>query len=173
MSKVWLAPTGSVVEGHVLDVAKKPFERALKDYDSQLYVRWNPKKLKGWGCWEIRRKPESQTIVDFVEWKGTTVFKLGYREVDLVANILDCAFLNYDQLRKIREMDTWQIGPKQWLADRDYAEKQHKAAITAKRKEELKYAAKEYKREIRDFKEFVLSGNNPHLISQYWDKADS
>lgn len=173
MSKIWLGPVGSVSKGHVLDVAVKPFERALKDYDPMLYVRWTPQKLKGHGCWEIRRKPESLAIVDYVQYKGGTFFKLDYAENDLVANVLDCAFLNYDQLRKIKEMDTWSIGPQQWISDMERSEEQYRESRKAKAKEEIKYAAKEFKREIRDFKEFVLSGNNPHLIGQHWENADS
>lgn len=173
MAKVWVAPVGNVVSGHVLDVAKKPFERALQDYDPQLYVKWAPKKLRGHGCWEIRRRPESLAIVDYAEYQGNTYFKLGYREVDLIASILDCAFLNYDQLRKIRDMDTFRVGPKQWIADQEYTAAQMQAARKERAKEELRYAAKEYKREIRDFKEFVLSGHNPHQIAQHWDQADS
>lgn len=169
MAKLWMGPAGNLIEGHVLDVARKPFERALKDYDPQLYVKWNPKKLRGHGCYEIRRKPESTTIVDYAEVGSTVYFKLGYIENNLIAHVLDCAFLNYDQLRKIQEMDTFKLGPQQWIADRDYTLKQQTDARKAKARQEMAYEAKQYKRELRDFKEFVLSGNNPHQIMAHWD----
>lgn len=168
MAKIWLSPTGAVTKGHVLDVAVKPFERALKDYDRQLYVKWNPKKLKGWGCWEIRRKPESLTITDWAEVGSTVVFKLDYLENNLISHVLDCAFLNYSQLNKIRSMDTFQIGPQQWIADREHLAKEQKLARQAAAKQELSYAAKEFKREMRDFKELVASGFNPHRVLGEW-----
>ena len=97
---------GKLCKGHVLDVNPKQFQRALQSYDKQLYITWNPKKLKGNGCWEIRRKPEFNSALDIVELDDVKIIKVGPYENQLVHHIMDCAFLNYDQIRKLKEMDT-------------------------------------------------------------------
>ncbi len=166
-------PTGHICKGHVLDVSLKPFQRALKAYDPYLYVTWNPNKLKGWGCWEIRRKPEMMSIKDIIEFNGNTIVEIDYLEQDVINHVLDCAFLNYDQLRKIKSIDTWtNFGEKgkNFSAEVDnkaiaYAEEQR-----SKIKKETSYVAKQYKKEIKAFKEYVLSGNNPANIARYWNK---
>lgn len=171
MAKIWVGPVGNVSQGHVLDVAKKPFERALRDYDHLLYVKWNPKKLKGHGCWEIRRRPAMKTVVEAVPFQGNTLVRLEYVEYDIANHVLDCAFLNYDQLRKLKEMDLFAKHNLNYLVDDiERAEAEHREKINQKRLEERKYLAKEFKREIREFKELVLSGHNPgQMISQHWD----
>lgn len=169
VSKIWIGPTGAVTKGHVLDVAIKPFVRALKAHDAQLYVKWNPRKLAGHGCWEIRRKPESTTIVDFAEFEGNTYVNVGYWENNIISHVLDVAFLNYDQIRKIKRMDTFAVGPKQWAADFEYAEKKAEEARVAKRNSNTSYAAKHFDKEIKEFQDYVLAGGNPHMISAHWD----
>lgn len=174
MSKVWLAPTGRLSTGHVLDVARAPFERALRDLDALLYVRWNPKKLKGWGAWEIRRAPAEKSVVEMATYKGQTIVRLEYLENDMVHHVLDCAFLNYDQIRKLKEMDTYAYGSASaWQDALESRARDRKAEQALKAKDQLKHLAKEFKSEIRDFKEYVNSGNNPHRIAEYWGKADS
>lgn len=174
--KVWVGPVGQVTHGHVLDVARGPFERALRDYDSLLYVTWNPKKLKGWGCWEIRRRPEKKIAVDIVPYHGNTYVRCEYVEQDMVNHVLDCAFLNYDQLRKIRSMDMWsKFGGKgesfgaKLDAMQDAAQAREKAAAIESRR----YMAKQFKSEIKDFKEMILSGTNPADIALHWDETGS
>lgn len=171
MAKIWVGPSGNICAGHVLDVRKGPFERALKDYDSQLYVKWNPKKLKGWGCWEIRRRPNLKSIVEVVEFEGKTYTRLEYRENNLIHHVLDCAFLNYDQLNKIQRIDTWKKSDgKNFVDDLETQEREYVAKKTAEAKASRQDAAKHYKREIKDLKELVQSGMNPALIGQYWNK---
>ena len=107
--KIWVNPTGSTIRGHVLDSALKPLEQRLKDYDPQLYIKWNPKKLHGWGCWELRRKPEQKTVrpEDVVVFQGNTFVCPKYHELNLVDHVMDIPFLNYSIVKKLEKMDTW------------------------------------------------------------------
>ena len=169
MSKIWVGPVGSVSKGHVLDVNQKLFNQALKDYDSQLYTKWNPKKIKGHGCWEIRRRPNLKDVTHVLEFEGNTIQYIDYVEFDMVSHVLDCAFLNYDQLRKIKEMDTFSEGQAAGYADRlESREKSHREAHDAASRERLRYAGKHYRREMKDFKEMIRGGLNPALMMKYW-----
>jgi hypothetical protein len=166
--KVWMQPTGRLIKGHVLDVDRATFTRALQAYDSLLYTAWNPKKLKGWGCWEIRRKPERLTPVDIEIFEGNTYTFLDAIENPLVNHVLDCAFLNYDQLRKIQTMDTTKENQRYWVDQLEANEKAHVEKLKEAALENRKYAAKQFKREVKDFKEMVASGMNPALIANHW-----
>lgn len=169
---ILMGPTGNVIKGHVLDVNEKLFNEALRFYDKQLYTKWNPKKLNGWGCWEIRRRPEFNSALDVCEFEGNLIFKVGPKEYDMVHHVLDCAYLNYDAIRKLKEMDTWQHGDSSEYQDeverrtRDRREKEKELA-----KKERAYIVQHFKKEVRGFMEAVRSGVNPHLIAQHWDKA--
>ncbi len=165
-------PVGKLVEGHVLDVGKKSFERALKDYDHLLYVKWNPNKLRGWGCWEIRRRPAQKQVVDIIEWKGMSFLKLDYLETNMANHVLDAAFLNYDQLRKLKEMDTFNsTGFATFSEFLERKEADHVAKVKAKALESRKDAAKHHRSAIRDFRELVNSGFNPARIQEYWNQG--
>lgn len=169
---ILMGPTGSIIKGHVLDVNVDKFNEALRVYDPQLYTKWNPKKLGKHGCWEIRRRPEFNTALDVCEFEGNLIFKVGPYENDLVHHVLDCAFLNYDQIRKLKEMDTWQYGSaSQWQdarerRSRDVREKAMLHGMKLRRE-----ASRTFKNEIRAFKQFVRDGGNPHLIAQHWDRV--
>lgn len=172
--KLWLGPTGRLSAGHVLDVARVPFQRALRDYDSQLYVRWNPAKLRGWGCWEIRRQPAEKSVVETATYKGQTIVRLEYLENDLVHHVLDCAFLNYDQLRKLKDMDTYKYSSvSAWQDAQESIAKDRKAAQALKARSELKYLSKQIKSEMKDFRDYVASGHSPHQLANHWDKPGS
>lgn len=160
--KVWHAPIGKLVSGHVLDVAVKPFERALQDYDKQLYVRWNPKKLQGWGCWEVRRRPNKKSLVYRGTHGGASYYEMVYAESDLVHHVLDAAFLNYDAIRRIKEMDVW--GNKNWVDALERREEEIKEQTRAKAREELKYALHHNKSVARDLYEAVRSGIHPAQV---------
>jgi len=159
---VHLGPTGRLAKGHVLDVAVKPFEQALKDYDKNLYIEWNPYKLKGWGCWEIRKLPVEKSVVDTVTYHGNTIVRIEYLENDVANHVLDCAFLNYDQLRKIKEMDTWRDD--HWIHDIEYREQKAREERRNAVREELTYALKQHKGVFRELKERVRSGQNAAKI---------
>ncbi len=165
MAKVWLGATGTICKGHVLDVNKRAFEETLRSYDPQLYVAWNSRKLKGWGCWEIRRAPTKMTAIHEATYQGMAIVRLDYIEHNIVSHILDCAFLNYDAVRKLKEMDTW--GKKDWAANLEYEEERKIEKGMAESQAELKYAARHYKKEIRDLKDALLSGTNPHQIVKH------
>lgn len=177
---VWMGPTGNTIKGHVLDCNQKLFNEALRAYDPQLYTKWNPKKCRGWGCWEIRRKPEFLTALDVSEWDGKLFFTVGPYENDLVHHVLDCAFLNYDQLRKIREMDTFQYGgndPQEaavrWQQEVERRTKTAKEKAAAHGTQLRKEASRSFKAEIGAFKEYVKNGGNPHLIAAHWDHVNA
>lgn len=170
--KILMGATGNLIKGHVLDVNVKAFNQALRFYDKQLYTKWNPEKLSGMGCWEIRRRPEFNSALDVCEYKGQLIFKVGPKEYDLVHHVLDCAYLNYDIIRKLKKIDCWQYGNSSKYQDevdrrtRDRKEKEKE--LIGKEKAAM---VRHYKKEIRDFREMVLSGTNPHLIAKYWDSV--
>ncbi len=159
-------PTGRLIKGDVLDVSKKPFLRALQDLDPQLYVRWNPRKRSGWGAWEIRRRPAEKSIVNRVEYNGATYTKIDYYENPFTCYIMEAKFLNYDIIRKLREMDTWNkdhiLNDIDTLEQREEAQK---AQIKANARAALTYALKQNRTAMRDLKQMIVDGLNPHLIA--------
>lgn len=167
--KIWCGPVGRISRGHVLDVAQKPLEQALKDHDSELYIRWNSRKLKGHGCWEIRRRG-GLAVADITKHKAYSIVRLEHCELDVVNHVLDAAFLNYDLIRKIKEMDAF--NKNHWVHRIDELEAETQQKQQAKARDELKHSAKEYRREIRDFKEFINSGGNPNLIGAFWGQNE-
>lgn len=171
MGLIKLSPTGKLSTGHVLDVSKGPFERALKDYDSLLYVAWNADKLKGWGCWEIKRRPALKSVVYRETFEGNTYSVLDYDENPLINHVLDCAFLNYDQLRKIKEMDIWVNGnPAHFVDNLESRERSHVENENRKNREELRYMGKQIRNEMKDFKDMIAGGLNPAELANHWDK---
>jgi hypothetical protein len=160
--KIFMGPAGSIIKGHVLDVAEKPFERALQDYDSQLYVTWNPKKLRGHGCWEIRRRPNTKTAVYKGTHEGVDFYQLQWVEFRDIHHVLDAAFLNYDAINKLKSMDTF--GDKNWVNTLEAREEAYRENIRKKANEELKYSIKQHKGLAREFREMVRSGINPAQV---------
>jgi len=154
--KVWHAPLGKLIKGHVLDVNVNRFTETLKHYDNQLYVKWNPKKIRGHGCWEIRRHPNKKTATPVATYKGMTIQKVEYKENDLVHHVLDCAFLNYDALRRIKEMDAW--SDKYWVDNLEKNEVASKQKHELKQLEEFRYTLKQHKSLASDLYEAVRSG---------------
>ena len=174
MARTMAKAVGRLAKGHVLDVNPRAFLRALQAYDKQLYIEWNPKKLKGNGCYEIRRKPEFNSALDIVELDGINIVKIGPYENSLVHHVMDCAFLNYDQIRKLKEMDTWQYGNATQYQDlverktRDRQEADKEAGMRRRRD-----ASKTFKAQIRALKQFILDGGNPHEIGRFWDSVQA
>lgn len=150
---------GNTIEGHVLDVRKEPFLRALKDLDSRLYIKWNPEKNAGNGCWEIRIKPTKKVPVYKTTLNGVKYFELEYVEDNLIHHILDVPCLNYRVITRLREMDAY--AQKDWLENMDY--QAEKALIEKENKAdaERRYLVKENKKYFRELQELVQSGYNP------------
>lgn len=161
--------TGQLISGHVLDTNKPAIEQALKDYDGQLYVKWNPRKMRGWGCWEIRRRPIKKSIADYAIYNNNAYIKVDYVELDLVNHVLDLPYLNFLAVEKIQKMDAWKS--KDWAHQLERTEQEQVSAMEDKIREDRAYAAKQHKREINEFKELLRSGFNPNEIARYWNKA--
>ena len=159
MSKIFVAPTGKLVTGDVLDVNKDGLMQALKFYDPQLYVEWNPKKRNGWGMWEVRRLPNEKTKVKAGELNGSPLYVLVYWENNFNNHIMDVEYLNYDILTKLKRMDTWAV--KNWTDKLEQNEREYEERRRQKNKEDLRYAIKQNKSAARDFKEAVASGYSP------------
>jgi hypothetical protein len=69
-------------------------------------------------------------------------------------------------------MDTYRYGDaKTWqdLIEQKTLDRQaHELSQGMKRRAE---AAKEFKKQIRAFKEYVLAGGNPHAIANHWEQV--
>lgn len=167
--KLWHAPAGKLIRGHVLDVSLPPFLRALKDLDLQLYVKWNPRKMRGEGCWEFRRRPALKTSVHKGNYQGNAIYQLEYVEDGMTCHIMDAAFLNYDAIRKLKTMDTW--SKDHWIHQIDYLENKQKTEARQKSRDALKYAIKQHKSATQELFEMVRSGINPGQIinSTKWE----
>lgn len=170
---IWMGPTGSVIKGHVLDNSRVPLERKMREYDPQLYVRWNPKKLKGYGCWEVRRRPEFKRAKEVVYHKGNTLVVLDYIENGFENHLLDVAYLNYNIITELKRIDTWQESykAKDFGHTLEYKEAKRQEELEAKAEAEKDYALKQNKTKVRDLMAFVNEGGNPARIADYWDKA--
>lgn len=156
--EIKLTPTGKLVQGSLFDCNKKRLERMLKDYDKQLYLKWNPKKNKGWGCWELRRRPNQKTLIthdcgDFV------IHKVAYKENDLVHHVLDLEYLSYSVLDRLREMDAWEN--KRLIADGDYEAERRQDREYDKYVEDRRHAIRQDKKYWKEYLELVRSGYNP------------
>lgn len=153
---------GKLVEGHVLDVNRKQFELELKRIESRLYLKWNPEKQRGYGCWEIRIKPTKLTPVYQCSYRGSKIFTLEPIENSLVHHILDVPFLNYQVLNKLREMDTQ--GNTSWVDNMDYeAEREdikYRAKVTSIHRDMIRSNRKYFKQ----LQEAMLSGYNPFSL---------
>lgn len=163
-----VGPTGQLVRGSVLDVNRRAFEEKLRDYDHLLYVRWNPKKRRGMGIWEIRRHPAKKSTIYQGSWNGMDFYKVDYKEIDIVNHVLDAECLNYNVLTKLKAIDTWENGGSYWVANMESAERDRKAKIAEKNKQDYLYNAKQHKRELQDLRELLRSGLNPAHLASYW-----
>lgn len=151
--------TGKIVIGSVEDCNKRTLERLLKNFDPQLYLKWNPEKNSGIGLWELRRRPNNKTAVPRWQVGNSIVFDLQYVESDWVHHVLDLPCLYYGVLDKLKAMDTW--NSKDWVSDLEYAEDKDYEKELQRNKEELRYNIKQNKRAMKDFYEHFRSGRNP------------
>jgi len=164
-----MAPTGKIVQGDVLDVEKTQLERALQEYDPQVYLKWNPEKCKGWGCWELRRRPSEKTAILAGSHQGVQFYELDYLETDMANHVKDWAYLNYDILGWMKDRDVWKH-----KSFADYIEKreaENTARIKAEARAERAYAIKQHKTQIRALREKALSGTNLAEIAKHWDSG--
>ena len=97
----------NLVQGHLLDSNVKHVEDAIKFYDPLSYLKWNPKKLQGNGCWELRRRPAEKKVLEVVSYKGMDIQVLGYKEYDWVHCVKDFAYCNYNILTWMQEADSF------------------------------------------------------------------
>lgn len=174
-TKFHIGATGKIVKGHVLDVSRPSLERALRDYDAQLYLKWNPHKLQGMGLWEVRRKPETKTVGenDVVVYKGNTYVCPKYTELDIVNHVLDVPVLGYHILNRIKDMDTWSQSyrGKDFVSEMEYQEAKYAEREEDRAFDTLNYAIKQEKTAIRGFKDYLLGGGSPHRLAEYWNKS--
>ncbi len=161
-----VGPTGKTVTGDVLDVKKSALERRLKHYDPQLYLHWNPTKRRGYGCWEVRRRPNLKSAVVIGPYQGGTLVDLQYVEIPLIAHVLDVPHLSYQVLDKVTAMDTWTV--RNWVDKLENAEKENREKVQADLLKERSYNLKQFKGELKIFRELILSGTNPAELARYW-----
>lgn len=150
---------GSVVQGSVLDMNKKYFCEKLKQYDPRLYLKWNPKKRKGHGVWEIRIKPSKPTLVYHGEFMGQELCSLEYIESDMIHHVLDVNVLNMQVFNKLREMDAWEN--KNLIAEGDYEAERQLIKQELQQDEERLRMIRENKKYFRELHEVARSGVNP------------
>ena len=166
--RITVGPTGRLVRGDIMDVNPKAFGEALRDLDPKLYVTWNPKKLRGWGCWEIRRRPTQKTMLYQGEYRGATIYKLCEVEFHHVHHVLDCAFLNYDAIRKLKEMDVFaqmkRHGVTSYADLLERREEEYRQQALERAQKEREYNVKQIRSEAVAFYEAVRSGINPAQI---------
>ena len=178
--KIEVGPTGSTVQGDVLDVNVQTLERYVKEIDSQLYFKWNPKKLLGYGTWELRRKPAAKSIIEKVTYKGETYCLLDYKENNWENHIWDLPRLDYSLLDRLRAADQW--SQSNYDPDRPIRLSRHNQAMInrefevkdeakAKARADMVYQLLQDKALIKRFKDDVKSGANPANIARHWNKA--
>lgn len=168
VSKYKTGPTGRISTGHVLDVARAPLQRMLSDYDNQLYVKWNGRKLGGWGCWELRRRPNKKSIKDVIEHEGSSFVVVDYVENDFESHILDLPYLNYEVMLRLKAMDTWSENLAYYVDRLESAERTHQEEQKLKNYAEMRYHARQEMKAIRDYREAIRSGMNPAEIVKFW-----
>lgn len=159
--------TGKLIVGTVHDCNKKDLERMLKQYDRMLYLRWNPTKNNGVGCWELRRMPEKLTAVPRWQIGDQIVFDLQRVETDMVNHVMDMPCLSYRVLDRLREMDTWQQHGS-FVDNLEYRENKAREKALEKNREDLRYAVKQYRRAFADLKEEARSGRLLNVLAGDW-----
>lgn len=162
--------TGNIIKGDLMDVNPKHMERLLKDYDPQLYLKWQPKRRQGRGVWQIRRKPENYSVIAEQE-EGKDVYRwLDYRELDIIHGVLDCPDLDYRVITKLKEIDTWQQSYKgqSWGDNLEYNEYKAREKGLKEAEEHRRRVIKDNLTMISDLRSAIASGVNPNLIGKYW-----
>lgn len=162
------APTGKIITGHVLDCNPRGVERALQRHDKNLYVKWNPDKLQGYGCWEVRMRPTQYSVKRVYDWTDHAIIHLDYVESDMLHHVKDVPFMNYDVVKQIKDMDTWQYDSFVDEIERQEMEREH--TYRQKNREELRYKLRHNRSLARDLQNAVLQGANLNDLARHWGK---
>jgi hypothetical protein len=189
MTKFKIQGESKLIQGHVLDVARPPLVAALRRYDPQLYVSWNPKKRSGRGVWELRRKPEFKSVRegryvdaptkgrvfipgDIFEFDDFTISIPKYHENHAENHVKDFEYLTYDMVSWVAKHDLFAYGYKgrNALAEAEYREAQYLDKVEKDADEERQYLIKDNKTAFNDFREYILAGGNPYRLVDYMNK---
>lgn len=171
-------PTGSVITGDMLDVNKASLERALQTYDSQLYIKWNPKKQHGYGIWELRRRPDKKSVIETVELDGIKYHLLGYKENDFENHVFDMPILSYSILGRLKRADMWtqasfdgtNLDKTKRLVDKIEDNRVNfNHSVKDKALKDALYELKQDRAYLNQFREDILAGLNPAELARYWD----
>lgn len=174
-----IGPTGRTIQGTVYDCNKTSVEKAIQNYDALLYIKWNPTKNYGMGCWELRRRPEQKSIIDTVEYEGTKFHVIEYKELDIVNHVFDLPVLGYHILERLRKSDVWakadydgvNQGKLTRLLDRvEETRLKVREDYTKKLEDNALYELKQDRALMNGYREAILSGQNPADIARYWGK---
>lgn len=160
---------GKCVQGHVLDITRKHFDRSLKNYDRLLYTKWNWRKNGGNGCWEVRRRPEKPYALYEGQYQGVKLFTVEYIETDAINHVLDVPFLNYAALERVKEMDAWVVD--NYLDTIEYAAEKQRSHLEQQNRDELRYQIKHHRKAFSILQEEMQGGRNPlKFLSGTYDK---
>lgn len=179
VSEIKLGATGSVVKGDVLDVNPDYLQRKLQDYEPRLYLRWNPRKNRGYGTWELRIRPDKKRITERVFFGGNTISVVEFKESEFEHHVKDFDILGYNILQWIRDADMWAAANysadkhhrlNQHLYNQDEAHFKYLDDQKAKLRDEAIYRLKQERSTLQDFQNRILSGVNPNLLSAFWGR---
>lgn len=178
-----------LIQGHVLDVSQKPLEETLRRYDPLLYTKWNPKKNRGRGCWELRRRPEFKSVLagryvdsptrgrvfipgDVFEFDGYTLCVPKYNENSFENHVKDFARLSYEMVAWVAAHDLWQYGHKgkHTSSEAEYREAKYLEKVDEDADAERQYMIKQHKTQFQDFAAYINEGGNPARLIDFWGK---
>lgn len=174
--KIQVGPVGQIVKGNVLDVNKEPLERALKDFDHQLYLKWNPKKNNKEGCWELRRRPDAKVPHFVCVYEGNTYCTMEYHESG-INHVKDFICLDYKILQWIKTHDTWSQfnyskdsvdNTNGFIRTMQLREDAKSIENLAKIRAETKYQLMQDRNAMKSYRNLVNSGTNPAEIARHW-----
>lgn len=159
--EVILKSTGSIVTGNVNDGDYNKFLTALQNYDPLLYLKWNPKKKSGNGCWEIRRKSATLHKVFVATIDNIPIYELKAEEIDHINHVLDIDCISERYLNRIYEMDTSKVH--NWVDKTEYEAKRAREKLEKDNREELRYQIKSDIKQFATLFEEMQRGYNPFI----------
>lgn len=171
-----------IITGTINDVSKTHLERALKRYDSQLYLKWDSKKA----VWQLRRRPDTKSVKEGyfldVPSKGRVFFPGDVHEFDNFTISVpkyhetraDCVkifqHLDYRILDWVAKQDLWKYGykGKNFADEAAYREAKFEEKIDEDSYAEKAYGLKQMRTQINDFRQYVLDGGDPYRLLDFW-----